>query len=406
MSEFHPNRTKQVRTRPKLTTRRILECWPVLVWIAIGAAAYFIYRGGVIFVRMNGAVDVYQENITPINKGRLLEIKVKRGDKVPPGTIVAIMDQAPYKLELDSLKREIVADRRDDINDYGLELYKLESDLRDIQTAEAEDAATINELEDVVEGTGQPAANLSPEMQQLMQRWRNASTDILRAKVDLAKAKGRSALTAQHLSQIGVAIKSTKAVRTKLEEEATLLAKSDVTFEEITKAAALRADEEKLYTQLKTKIDQCQLITPHGGTVDRLDKEPGEFVDVGEGVLKIVGDPEQVVCFLPQDQVNDLTMGKKVWIASTSDKSLILESVVTGISPRINNLADATSPLPNRRVHGRDIVVQYPADAKPATKDEPFKLLPGQTVIVHLEKPGKVPWIDRLFHNDDNDTVR
>ena len=402
MSEFHPNRTKQVRTRPKLTARRVLEAWPVLVWIAIGAAAYFIYRGGVVFVRMNGAVDVYQENITPINEGRLLEIKVKRGDKVPPGTIVAVMDQAPYKLELDSLKREIVADRRDDINDYDLELYKLESDLRDIQTAEAEDTATISELKDVVEGTGQSRTSASPELQRIL----NASTDTLRAKVDLAKAKARSALTAQHLSQIGEAIKNTKSVRTKLEQEAALLAKPDVTFEEITKAAALRADEEKLYTELKTKIDLCQLITPHGGTVDRLDKEPGEFVDIGEGVLKIVGDPEQVVCFLPQDQVNDLTMGKKVWIASTSDKSLIFESIVTGISPRINNLADATSPLPNRRVHGRDIVVQYPVDAKPGAPGEPFKLLPGQTVIVHLEKPGQVPWIDRLFHNDDNDTVR
>ena len=402
MSEFHPNRTKQVRTRPKLTARRVLEAWPVLVWIAIGAAAYFIYRGGVVFVRMNGAVDVYQENITPINEGRLLEIKVKRGDKVPPGTIVAVMDQAPYKLELDSLKREIVADRRDDINDYDLELYKLESDLRDIQTAEAEDTATISELKDVVEGTGQSRTSASPELQRIL----NASTDTLRAKVDLAKAKARSALTAQHLSQIGEAIKNTKSVRTKLEQEAALLAKPDVTFEEITKAAALRADEEKLYTELKTKIDLCQLITPHGGTVDRLDKEPGEFVDIGEGVLKIVGDPEQGVCFLPQDQVNDLTMGKKVWIASTSDKSLIFESIVTGISPRINNLADATSPLPNRRVHGRDIVVQYPVDAKPGAPGEPFKLLPGQTVIVHLEKPGQVPWIDRLFHNDDNDTVR
>ena len=37
--------------------------------------------------------------------------------------------------------------------------------------------------------------------------------------------------------------------------------------------------------------------------------------------------------FLPQDQANDLTIGRKVWVANTSDKSQIFESVVTGIAP-------------------------------------------------------------------------
>ena len=401
MSEFHPNRTPLVRTRPKLTARRILECWPVLVWLAVGILAWRIYAGGVVFSRMNGAVDVYQENITPLNEGRLKEIYVARGQRVVPGTKVAQMDPAPYMLELESLKREIIAQRTDDINDYDLEIYKLESDLRDIQTMDAEDVATIKELQELMTGDAQPRTASNPTLQRILN---NPNNDTLRAQVDLAKAKGRSALTAQHLSQITEAVTNTRAARTKLVNERDLISKPDVTFEEITKAAALRAEEERQYTEVKTKIDQCQLVTPHGGIVDRLDKEVGEYVNVGEGVLKIVGDPEEIVAFLPQDQAYDLKSGDPVWVASTSNKEDIFKSTVKAISPRINNLADATSPLPNQRVHGRDLIIKYPEEA--ITKDGVFKLLPGQTVVIHKSKPGSVPLIDRIFPSDDSTKVR
>jgi|GEM_PF-1318046 len=400
MSEFHPNRTPLVRTRPKLTARRILEAWPLLVWVAIGGLAYYIYRGGVVFERMNGAVDVYQENITPINDGRLLKINVTRGQRVAPKTVVAQMDPAPYELELESLKREIIAQRTDDINDYDLEIYKLESDLRDIQNADAEDSATKRELEDLLLGTGPKRTASDPVLERMLN---NPNNDTLRARVDLARAKGRSALTEQHLSQVTEAITNTKAARTKLVNEVKLISKPGVTFEEITKAAALRAEEERQYTEVKTQVDQCQLVTPHGGIVDRLDKEVGEYVNVGEGVLKIVGDPEEIVAFLPQDQAYDLKEGSPVWVASTSKKDDIYKSTVKAISPRINNLADATSPLPNQRVHGRDLIIKYPEEA---IKDGIYKLLPGQTVVIHKSKPGSVPLIDRIFPSDDSTKVR
>ena len=102
---------------------------------------------------------------------------------------------------------------------------------------------------------------------------------------------------------------------------------------------------------------------------------------VGEGVLKIVGDPEQIICFLPQDQANQLQKGTKVWVTSTSEIGKDYESVVEEVSPRINNLTDATSPLPNQRVHGRDVIVKYPQGAMDGKR---FLLLPGQTVIIQI----------------------
>jgi hypothetical protein len=110
-------------------------------------AGWKAYSSGVVFARMNGAVDVYQENITPSEDGRLLEIKVERGQRVEPGTVVAVMDSSPYKMELEGLKREVLADRVKDIREYDQEILKLESELRKIDVESAEDEATIKGLE-------------------------------------------------------------------------------------------------------------------------------------------------------------------------------------------------------------------------------------------------------------------
>ena len=423
MSEFHPNRTKPVRTKPGLTARRIVECWPLLVWVGVAVGAFLIYRSGAVFVRMNGAVDVYQENITPVNDGRLLEIKVKRGAKVAPGTVLAIMDPSHYRLELESLKRDLVFHRTKDIRDYDIEILKLEGDMRSSQTQDAEDSAIIKELERVLEEFAKPVPGRSPALQHALE----TSPDTQRSRTEMAKAKGRNSLNAMQQSEIKAGIDRTKAFRDSLAKEAAIIEKLDFakiaeeslqraheaggksggavaldTFsDEVTKSGGLRADEQQKYIELKTRIDQCQLITPHGGTVDRVGKELGEYVKAGEGVLKIVGDPDQIVCFLPQDQADDLRINDKVWVTSSAGQNPIpFQSVVTGIAPRINNLPDATSPLPHQRVHGRDVIVKYPPQA---VKDGKFLLLPGQTLIIYTKEPGHENWLDAVFHNDDND---
>jgi multidrug resistance efflux pump len=394
MSEFHPNRTKQIRTRPKLTTRRIIECWPLLVWIAMAVLAWRIYASGVTFARMNGAVDVYQENLTPVNDGRLIEIKVKRGDRVKPGDPVALMDPADFNLEMESHARDIVADRTSEIRDLESDLLKLESEMRELQTQNSEDSSVIKSLESQLSApkTGNLPAGLVAAM----------GADSLRANTELSKAKGRDALNASHRAAVQEGINRIKTFRDTLAAEAALITKHGLASQEVLQANSLRDDEMQKYIEIKNNIEHCTLRTSHGGTVDRIEKEIGEFVKTGESVLKVVGDPENIVCFLPQDQAGDVKENDTVWVANTSNKAQIYPTTVVAVSPRINNLADATSPLPNRRVHGRDILLAYPPDA--IVDGKPL-LLPGQTVVVHLEKPGSPNWFNTILHNDENETV-
>ena len=44
--------------------------------------------------------------------------------------------------------------------------------------------------------------------------------------------------------------------------------------------------------------------------------------------------------------------------------------------------------------------------ALPTAESPGYKLLSGQTVVIHTTKPGEVPLLDRIFPNDDNGKVR
>jgi multidrug efflux pump subunit AcrA (membrane-fusion protein) len=139
-----------------------------------------------------------------------------------------------------------------------------------------------------------------------------------------------------------------------------------------------------------------QLRATRAGVVDRIMKEPGEYVKAGEGILKIVGEPRQIIGFLPQDQLHSIKEGQRVWITPTRERGRIEETTINFLAPRMNTVPDSTSPVPNKRLFGQDVICDLPKE---------MKLLPGQTVIIHLDDPRNVPiltdFFRKIFHNDD-----
>jgi hypothetical protein len=111
-------------------------------------------------------------------------------------------------------------------------------------------------------------------------------------------------------------------------------------------------------------------------------------VKAGEDILKIVGVAEQIVGFLPEDQMDAVREGQPVWITPSNDPAMILDSKILYLAPRINSMAEASSPIPNKRVFGRDVVCQLP---------QGNTLLPGQRLVIHLTNPKDVPLLTGLL---------
>ena len=404
MSEFHPNRTSPVKTKLGLTRRRILEAWPLLVWLGVGLIAVWGYSRGRVFSRMNGAVDVYQENISPIEEGRIQKILVKRGAFVEPGTIIARMDSSLYERELVGILRGVAANRYEEIARIERQQLDLEAELRKLEITDAGDkgrlGALTTSLARLQKATDSPTSTVTKQIG-LGALAATATEQLDKLNADIGEIQGSQAAAVQSIGDVKMTLTKITNQIAKLRANATATANADATSLTDEIRAGLLPNEQKDINELLSVIELCSLRTTRGGTVDRLEKEEGEFVAQGEAVMRVVAEPDQIVAFLPQDQIGNLNVGDKVWITPALDRNQIFESTVTAISPRINNLADATSPLPNRRVFGRDVVCTFPPGALPPVKGQPGLLVPGQTVTVHVTRPGEIPLMNRIFHNDD-----
>ena len=380
MPSDHPNALVRRKGRPN-TWRRIVNLWPLLVWIGAIAVAFWAYSQGVVFRRMNGAVDPYQENVSPLEEGYFSKLAdgIVRGSQVEANQIVAYMSDTVLEEKISILTQEIDTRRTERIRNYNDDILKIESELRDIEgdlaAAQAETDATQREIDSMVERM--KALNLNTEAQRL------ALTGPIVSEFNIKIAK--------YNAVVGVRVKDKTQVendRDRLVQERDMLAKETdpAKFAERNQAAQL--------AQLIKRKARLTLHAARAGTIDRILKEPGEFVKQGEGVLKIVGSPTQIIGFLAQDQINQISQGQKVWITPTSDRKKIFDSKVLYLAPRMNSLPDSTGPSANSRLFGRDVLCEYPPNSQ---------LLPGQTVIIWIEPPGEVPLLNRWMSNRDSE---
>ncbi len=394
MSETHPNRTSPVKTKLGLTRRRILESWPMLVWIAAALIAMWSYSRGRVFSRMNGAVDVYQENISSSEEGRVLKILVKRGASVEANTIVAQMDTSVYERELTGILRGAAANRYEEISRLERQQLDLEAELRKLEVSDAGDKARVTELINARNRLPKAGPSNDSAIKLLGPNSLVLNQKMDELNADIAEIQGTQAAVVQTMGEVRNSLAKVTAKTKKLRENAEATIKADYKSLSPEILAGLREDEQKDVNELLSLIERCSLRTTRGGSVDRMEKEEGEYAAKGESVLRVVAAPDQIIAFLPQDQIGKLNVGDTVWITPGMDRATIFETTITAISPRMNNLADSTSPLPNRRLYGRDVVCAFP-------KAGMGLLVPGETVTVHIQRPGDIPLMNRIFHNDD-----
>jgi hypothetical protein len=364
--------------------RKITNFWPLLVWIGAIFAAFWAYKQGVVFRRFNGAVDVQQENVSPFEEGNFDKLAdgIYRGGSVKAGQVVGYMRDIVLKEKIDILKQEINTRRTERLRHFDEDLLKMESELRkiktDLRTSEAEQDACEEEIKLI--GQAADAMGTKGPLSPSAQSARDAYVNNLGAsfKIKLSKSKALATASAEELKEVNKQYQVIKAERQALAE-----IKDEKLFAERNQAAQL--------TQLEHRVERLTLKATRDGTVDLILKEPGEFVKQGEGILKIVGAPNQIVGFLAQDQLGQIKKDAKVYLTSTKDRATVYTSKVEFLAPRMNSFKDSSGAT-GGRIFGRDVICSYPKDSG---------LLPGQTIIIWLEPPGDVPWINKLLTNDD-----
>lgn len=363
MSHTKPQNPKLAKGRPSRVTRTILDSWPLLVWIGVLFLVVWTYRKGVAFRHMDGTVAVYQEAVSPLETGILLEVLVDSGAAVKAGDVVARMDTSLIDKKISSLKAEIAADREDLMRRLREEVRRLESEMRELRLDEAGDVAELAAVEAQIK-----------TLEDLLQRRLIPEELVEEERVKAAALRGRVTLYPELRQEIETALADARKRVDRVESNIDVGAGDEALGNEL---EILLAERDNM--SLRSVID---------GEVYRVEKEPGEVVDAGEAVVRIVAKPEKIIALLPQEEVEAVTLGQTVWVASSSDRHKHHPCKVTAISPRITHTPDRASPLPNKMLHGRELSLSLP---------ETGTWLPGQTVIVNVKDPGGIPIIDKLF---------
>ena len=405
MSEFHPTRPPSVTTPTGLRRRRILEAWPHLVWLGMAAVAFGMHSRGTSFVRMNGAVDVIHQYIAAPEDGTIARILVDQGQVVAPGTVVAEMDSRALQHQLEALLQGISSSRREEALRLDRIRIDLDAELREYAIALAEGNGRLGPLQRFLAknqgaqgkpapaataGTGASVFQAAVSASQLMPVDRSA------LESEIGEIASRIDAVRQNITAVETELNQVNGSIGKIQEDAGTARRAATEEASAELLAALSESERAEVRELKALIAACQLRTGSGGVVDRIDRHAGDFARAGESVIQVVAETGKIVGFLPQANLGKLKTGDTVWVSPAHDRNAVYETSVTNISSRISSLLDASSPLPNQRIYGRNIVVGFPESAG----GDPPLLSPGQSVTIHTSRPGEIPVLNRLFPLD------
>lgn len=368
MSEFHPNRVRP--PRPRFTLRRLLNFWPLLIWLAVIGMAYWAYAKGVKFTRMNGLVDPIQEAVAADEDSRILRILVKTGTPVKKGDPVVELDTGVLDAQIGKLEAAIKTDLEDRLLSHELDLARLKSERREILRDQASDAGELSAVQNTLDNLNKLIAAQPGLRAPLSEALGDASRDASRLNATTALYPGQ-------LDELAADI-------TRLEGEVEKIRQAMGDPESL---AAANGDLSELQ-ELRVLKKRGTLLSGHDGFVDRIERDEGEFVLKGDTILRIVAHPKHIRVLLPNDQLGSVKVGDTVWVSAITDRYKYFKTEIQNMSPRVTNAPNTTSPLPNQVLHGQEIIARYPPESG---------FIPGQPVILHTEEPGKVPFLARLF---------
>jgi HlyD family secretion protein len=347
---------------PSFQSNRILSAVlskvPALVVVlAAGGAFWLLGVGGVkAGIKAHAYAEAINHDFGPLHAGRIESVKVKLGQKVKPGEILATMDRKALEAKRDVTKAELAQARA-----------RVQSERQ-----QAEMAIIRNEI--LVLRARANARESRAEVDELnrqLKRLEGLAADQLvrQAEIDERRRRQQNLAARSITFEEGLG-RGAGAVAGARGGRAARVAGLVAPYEEAAQAkeAALREVELLLEeTAVRARVD---------GTVAVQLKQPGEVVTAGTGVVRVVSArPGMVVAWLSTRQVREVSLGRKASVRRARLLGASFPGEVVEIGPEVEELPPQVRTAPNARSWGRRVVIAI----KPGTD-----LLPGEELGVQL----------------------
>jgi len=340
--------------------RRILSKWPFLVWVGMAALTYLLYQRGVRFERMNGIVVAETEIIAALEDGSIAGLTVaESGDAVDAGQLVVQIDDRQVIGLLKQREQELQFERIEQSRKYGSLKTGYIAEIARIEAQRDGDVARLAVLdESLVDLKDRADKNLIR-----MSQYTEAKTEAETLRASLPSRESE-------ITGLKEALTNVETLLTRLEE--------------------FNKTEPVELALLQDQIERMKLHSLNGGTVSSIYFKQGSVVKRGEPIIEIINLKSRgAKGFIPEEDADKVSVGLPIFISPTGEATAtIYPGKITYISPQISSTPDTGGSVAGRMIKGREITCSF--DSPDAA------LLPGQSVTIHLERPGKF----KLFSKD------
>ncbi len=279
------------KNRRKGLQRTLWIAGPLLVVLIAG----WIYVTSGRYVSTDNAyVNADQANISAQVAGRVVEVAVQENQRVHKGDVLFRIDPEPFQLSVDALQAQMQA-----IGDYlasSRDSYAAATaDLRSQQASLTHDLAQLQRIDDL------RAKGLA------------AQKDLDDAANDVATSRGKRDTAAAN------------AAKSK-----TLLGGDvDTPVQQLSGYKAIEAQMAKAQLDL----EHATVLAPMDGVIGKTSLQPGDFVQVGQAVMPLIGNTAWVDANFKETDLTNVAVGQKARITLDTYPDYTWDARVVSISP-------------------------------------------------------------------------
>ena len=371
------------KLRIGLFVRRVLRCWPFLVWLAAIAGAIALYTSGDQIASMKGVVETVEADVVSEHTARIKAVHVKQGDSVESGQLILELDTslidaeiavveagfdgttattAQHQLDLLQMKRQ-----------YTAAILDLESRVRNEERNLARDAAETEAID--------------RELNRLRELRKQQLIDEPDFSVLTARQHALQQAIASYPDVIAGYRQQIGELRTLFSEVEVWIetAAEDPTARVTEQIAASRALREQELELLRRKRASYQILATGAGTVTRVDAVVGAVAVAGSPLVHVVApQASRVIGFLTEDFARELPIGTEAQIIGTANAQPVTGQVVM-MGPDIFALPGRLSPIGGRNIRGRRVFFELQGESG---------LLPGESVRIQFRAPAWQEWME------------
>jgi HlyD family secretion protein len=332
---------------------------PVIIVLGLVVAALAVWRGffaspGIpdSIVTVSGRIEGDDSAVAPKTAGRILEVRVREGDSVKAGDIIAILDDAQVRAREDAARASLVAVQAtaksalDQIAVLQQQLQqnqllegqaKLDADGR-VSQAEADVAAAQADLAQqqaayslaLFDKDAYTKLAASGAVSERQGKQAAATADQDAAAVAAAErrltAKQGALTTAQaNLANEGIRQAQVQGVQKQIAQQESQVASANASAEQArAQLASTQADRQDL-----------TVVAPFSGTVLTRAAEPGEVVQAGTAIVTLL-DLSKVYLrgFIPEGEIGKVAVGQSAHIYLDSNPKQAVNAYVSRIDPQ------------------------------------------------------------------------